>query len=100
MSGSDKARRKELLRRYKNTERSAAREQLGLTADDLASLLECLDDQLNNVECDHTLRLTKQWAQEHGQSVEAITNAVLSFGGYCDCEVLANVTPDKFGWPD
>ena len=45
--------------------------------------------------CDDNLRLAEQ-----GRNVETITTSVQAFGGYCDCEVLANVTPDKFGWPD
>jgi hypothetical protein len=35
-----------------------------------------------------------------GLDPEVVLAALQEFGGFCDCELLANVTPDKFGWSD
>jgi hypothetical protein len=48
--------------------------------------------------CDKTLRHTRHWAEEQRLDIERVLESVGAFGGYCDCEVLFNVTPDKFGW--
>jgi hypothetical protein len=41
--------------------------------------------------CDDTLKLTQQFAKEHSLSFEAIKQWLSTYGGYCDCEALANV---------
>jgi hypothetical protein len=33
-----------------------------------------------------------------GVDMEALVDALKSFGGACDCKTVAVVTPDKFGW--
>jgi len=33
-----------------------------------------------------------------GVDMEALVDALKSWGGACDCKIVANVTPDKFGW--
>jgi len=48
--------------------------------------------------CDRTLRHTSLWAAQQQFDVEQVLRSVREFGGFCDCEVLFNVTPDKFGW--
>ena len=50
--------------------------------------------------CDRTLRFTEAWARQGGRDVDVIIRAVNELGGYCDCEVLANVTRDELGWPE
>ena len=100
MGRPDRARRKEPLRQFRSRQHSAARSRLGLSADQLKSLLEYLDRCLEGAPCDRSLRLTNAWAARMGPQPERLAVALAHFGGYCDCEVLATVTPDQFGWPD
>jgi hypothetical protein len=60
----------------------------------LNDLLDHLDVRLPEVGCDHTLRVTRAWAADRGFDAEAVAASVAEFGGYCDCEVLANVEPE------
>jgi len=99
-SNVDKARRKELLRQYRATEQEQARRTLGFGQDDLKSLLDSLDVVAGEAPCDHSPRYTRAWAAARGLDPDTVVTALQAFGGHCDCEVLANVTPDKFGWPD
>ncbi|MGO9109606.1 MAG: DUF2695 domain-containing protein [Thermoguttaceae bacterium] len=44
----------------------------------------------NGVECDNTLRLTRQFADKHDLSFEQLAQVLKDMDGYCDCEVLLN----------
>jgi len=57
-------------------------------------LLGYLNTELADEECDHTLRLTRAWAAQRSIDQDALAASVEHFGGYCDCEVLANVDPE------
>ena len=50
-----------------------------------------LDSELGNHPCDHTLRLTTAWLVANGHEPERVVPWLRENGGYCDCEVLANV---------
>src|ERR1041385_3954860 len=76
-----------LLREYKADWKS-----LVLQPEQLASLGSYLRGQMAATPCDHTLRLTTDWLKRAGlKDSAAILNGLRSQGGYCDCEVLANV---------
>jgi hypothetical protein len=96
----DKARRREIIRRLKAAEFAVSRAQLGLGPDELDDLHEYLERCGQQDSCDHTLQYTIAWAQERGQHVETLLPALGAFGGFCDCEVLANVSRDRLGWPE
>jgi hypothetical protein len=66
-----------------------------LNADQLNSLLDNLDERLVDEGCDRTLRLTREWAADHAVDAAALEESLAHFGGYCDCEVLANVEPES-----
>lgn len=40
--------------------------------------------------CDHTLRLTKKFAEKHDLSYGELSQVLEDMGGRCDCEVLLN----------
>jgi hypothetical protein len=71
-----------------------------LAPDQLAALLDYLDERLPEEGCDHTLRLTRGWAEANGVGADELETSVLHFGGGCDCEVLSNVDPETGieGW--
>jgi hypothetical protein len=77
-----------------------ARAKLGLDAEQFKSLRTFLDPKSFGLKivCDHTHVRTEEWAGRMGVDMEALVDALKSFGGACDCKVLADVTPDKFGW--
>jgi len=79
----------------------AARAKLGLGADQFKALRSFLDGKTFGLKivCDHTHTRTEAWAGRMGVDMEALVDALKSFGGDCDCKTLANVTPDRFGWP-
>ena len=79
---------------------SSPREKLGLDKDQFSALRSFLDGRTFGLKvvCDHTHARTEEWAGRMGVDMEALVEALKSFGGTCDCKVLANVTPEKFGW--
>lgn len=78
----------------------AARAKLGLSADQFKELRAFLDGKTFGLKivCDHTHARTEEWAGRMGIDMEALVEALKSWGGACDCKIVANVTPDKFGW--
>lgn len=87
----DPARRKAMLRAFKAQQRAAAAAALPLPKADLAALFDHLDAELSAVACDDTLRHTTRFLTGRGLDVEHVTGWLRGAGGYCDCEVLANV---------
>ena len=63
-----------------------------LTLEQVASLFEYLESQLNQSGCDQSLTHTKQWLAINipQEQHEAILSEMEALGGYCDCEVLMN----------
>lgn len=80
---------------------AAARARLGLDAAQFKELRAFLDGRTFGLKivCDHTHTRTEEWAGRMGVDMEGLVEALKSFGGDCDCKVLAAVTPDRFGWP-
>ena len=93
---SDDERKRELKRAYKQQTAADARAVMPLDFDQLESLLDYLDKQDAGERCDHSLRLTTDWAVENDVQQQRLAAALSEFGGYCDCEVLANLDPDAF----
>ena len=56
----------------------------------LRGLFDRLDQELASG-CDHTLRITTKFLQERSIDVTGMTAWLRLHGGYCDCEVIANV---------
>ncbi|HLY08364.1 MAG TPA: DUF2695 domain-containing protein [Planctomycetota bacterium] len=79
---------------------AADRAKLGLNADQFKALRAFLDGKTFGLKivCDHSHSRTEEWAGRMGIDMEALVDALKSFGGACDCKVVAIVTPDKFGW--
>ena len=79
---------------------AAARAKLGLSADQFNQLRAFLDGKTfgRKITCDHSHARTEEWAGRMGVDMEALVDALKSFGGACDCKTVEIVTPDKFGW--
>jgi hypothetical protein len=79
---------------------AAAREKLGLSAEQFKELRAFLDGKTFGLKivCDHTHARTEEWAGRMGVDMENLVDVLKSLGGACDCQIVAKVTPDKFGW--
>jgi Protein of unknown function (DUF2695) len=64
--------------------------------EELERLFDYLEAQDADARCDRSLTLTMAWASENGIEQGPLASALREFGGYCDCEVLANIDPDAF----
>jgi len=66
--------------------------ELSLTPEELAALGQHLENRLAESPCDHTLHQTESWLEAKGAGdAKRVLEAIRNKGGYCDCEVLANV---------
>jgi Protein of unknown function (DUF2695) len=68
---------------------------LPMPSEMFSQLLDSLDQQLNEVECDHSLRFTEDFlADADGVDGDEVVAWLVDRGGVCDCEVLANLEDD------
>jgi hypothetical protein len=86
----EQARRRDLLKRWKTDQRDPARQALPLADELLEEMFAVLDAQLQSEPCDHTLRLTRSWAESRNADFPLLEKWLRDTGGYCDCEVLLN----------
>ncbi len=63
-----------------------------LSEEDVIDLFQFLEKQLDENECDGTLRFTNEWleARFSGDVLRKIYEKIENDGGFCDCEVLYN----------
>ena len=87
-------RKDELKKAWRQQERRKLTDSIPMPTQDLRELFDHLDQESESG-CDHTLRLTTEFLQKRGLNVDRIVPWLHEHGGYCDCEVLANVE-DKF----
>lgn len=65
---------------------------LGISPGQLNELGGFLERELAASPCDHTRRLTEQWLSAAGvKNIPRVLRSLGNQGGFCDCEVLANV---------
>ena len=94
-SAAEKQRQKELAQQAKTAETAQFLASLPASINQFKALFDYLDDKLLEQGCDDTLQYTKQFATETQVPYEALREWLATEGGYCDCEVLANVE-EKF----
>jgi Protein of unknown function (DUF2695) len=87
----DDAKKKQLKAQWRDQQRKAAFAALPLPVAQLKAMLDMLDTELPREGCDHTRRLTQAWLESHGHDVERVFAWLDTQGGFCDCEILANV---------
>ncbi len=80
----------DLTKAWREQERQKLLASIPMPHQDLSDLFDHLDSE-GAWECDHTLRVTTAFLQQRGLDVERIIAWLGEHGGYCDCEVLANV---------
>jgi hypothetical protein len=98
MDPVQRARRRRLRDAYTNAERAARTALLIIDRGQLTSLVEYVEGCVGVEGCDHTRRHARQWARDQGFDWPALCEGLDEFGGFCDCEVVANCDPvEVFG---
>lgn len=87
----EKQHRKNILRELRQQQQAEAEAKMPLTKAELKALFDWVDDRLVRRGCDHTLRHTEEFLQSQGLSMTEVKTWLREYGGYCDCEVIANV---------
>lgn len=90
----DEAAKKRMRNEARERERQVALRALPLPIVELEAMFEALDAELSATGCDHSRRHTLAWLVARGHAPANVFPWLDEHGGYCDCEVLANV-PDE-----
>jgi len=87
-------RKTELKSAWKEEQRQKLLSSIPIPHQDLLDLFDQLER--SGFACNHTLSETKAFLQGRNLASEKVYAWLRENGGYCDCEVLANVD-DKYG---
>jgi hypothetical protein len=90
-SKEEKQDRKKLLHSLRMNERESKIAQMPISTSQLKELFDYLDENLEENECQHSLVLTEAYLKENSLPINSVISWLNQYGGYCDCEVLANV---------
>ena len=90
-SKNEKLKIKQLLNEVKAKIQEDKVRDMPISFQNLANLLNHLDEELGTKSCDDTLIMTINYLQSKNFNDEEIVPWLHEYGGYCDCEVLANV---------
>ena len=66
-------------------------ESLPATKLELESLFEFIEDELYEIECDHTSRFAMRFMMENNLPFPKILAWLNNNGGYCDCKIMESV---------
>jgi hypothetical protein len=68
--------------------------------DSVSELLDHLEDELYDAECNHSLQRSMKFMMERKLDFPKFTSWLNNNGGYCDCKVMEQIAPiwrRKFG---
>ncbi len=66
----------------------------------ISELLDHVEDELYDAECDHSLRHAMKFMMDNRLDFGKLTSWLTNNGGYCDCKILEQIAPiwrAKFG---
>ena len=81
--------RKTMVRQMQQDDRVKVLAAMPLSLETLRALLDHLDASLQS--CDHTAALTTEFLNAERLETDKVLEWLGRYGGYCDCEVLANL---------
>ncbi|MFN3419488.1 MAG: DUF2695 domain-containing protein [Pyrinomonadaceae bacterium] len=90
----------EYLEQLSGEELQTFLETLPAGAETISLLLDYVEDELYECECDHSLKHSMRYMMENGLNFAKMTAWLTNNGGYCDCKVLEQIAPywrAKFG---
>ncbi len=61
---------------------------------DIEDLFDFLEDKLEREECNHSLRYSMQYIMENRLNFPKLTAWLQQNGGFCDCKVLEQISPE------
>ena len=89
---SEKEKRKEILDNLRKKADEKFENSLPMDRKYFKNLFDFLDKELEGKGCDHTSLLTQTFLTHHKiENADKILEWLSEKGGYCDCEILANV---------
>ena len=92
MDRTDKERRKQLLNELREKAREEFENSLPMDKSKFVSLFDYLDSELGAKECEDDHTMTRAYLNTIGiENAEDVLGWLAVNGGYCDCEILANV---------
>lgn len=92
MDKKEKERRKQIRNELRQKQQEEFEKSLPMERPRFKELFDCLDDQLRKMGCDNTNKLTTGFLEKNTIiNVENVLSWLAENGGYCDCEILANV---------
>lgn len=97
MDKAEKARRSVIKRSIRAEEQNAILTTLPISMDTLNELFDFIDEKLGMAGCDDTLRFASDFIELNSLPNEALTDGLRANGGYCDCEIIANVQEEING---
>jgi hypothetical protein len=95
-----KKREIENLEQLSGEELQAFLDSLPAQHDTISDLLDYLEDELYDSECNHSLQYSMRFIMETKLNFPKITTWLTENGGYCDCKVMEQIAPKwraKFG---
>ncbi|HVF30970.1 MAG TPA: DUF2695 domain-containing protein [Pyrinomonadaceae bacterium] len=90
----------ENLEQLRGEELQAFIDSLPAGPDTISDLLDFLEDELYDGECNHSLQHSMRFMMENQLNFPKITSWLNENGGYCDCKVMEQIAPPwraKFG---
>ncbi|HKX84155.1 MAG TPA: DUF2695 domain-containing protein [Pyrinomonadaceae bacterium] len=90
----------ENLEQLSGEELQAFLDSLPAGQETISGLLDYLEDELYETECDHSLRYAMKFMMDNRLNFPKITSWLNENGGYCDCKVMEQIAPiwrAKFG---
>jgi len=90
----------ENLEQLSGEELQAFLNSLPARQDTISELLDFIEDELFEKECNHSLQYSMRFMMEQGLDFGKLTNWLNNNGGYCDCKVMEQIAPiwrRKFG---
>ncbi|WP_326980984.1 DUF2695 domain-containing protein [Chryseobacterium sp. MYb264] len=92
MDKKEKERRKQFLNELRQKQQQEFENSLPMDRSSFEKLFDFLDAQLENKGCDHSHTITLEFLENHKiQHIDTVLKWLAENGGYCDCEILANV---------
>lgn len=87
----DKKNKKELVKKYAKSQKDEFNNSLPFIKDLFEELFGYLDETLETYGCDDTLKYTIEFLNKNELPLENSIEWLNENGGFCDCEVLANI---------
>jgi hypothetical protein len=93
---NEKERKKQLIKEFKHKQKEEFEQSLPMERILFEKLFDYLDNKLEENDCDDTNKLATQFLKKNKiENIQTVLSWLSENGGYCDCEILANVE-EKF----